>query len=95
MLLWEDASCWQQDTNSLPISVRGSGWAFATPVSDHGDELSIVHSGGVFQIYTADGSRLEPTDALVGDIVTYKQSLQQSRVAILEHILICSRSKFK
>lgn len=90
IMMWEDSSCWHRDEFSPPVFVRGSGWAMIVPVAGHEHELSAIHSGSFIRIHTTDRSSLQPTDVLVKEIVANMQSLQQSRLAIAEEILMRS-----
>lgn len=92
ILLWEDASYWQKDETSMRALVRSSGWAFASPVPGHVDELSLLCSGGFIQIHATDGSPLKPGDVQVKPILRHMQALQQSRVACMEDALLLTHN---
>lgn len=88
IMLWENAFCWQNSHDCSSVMVRGSVWVLIAPVSGHKEEMSLVHSGGLFQIHTRDRSRLEPSDKQAKDIVAYAQLMQRSQITSLEHVLI-------
>lgn len=92
IVLWEDAFCCENNTNSSSVTamVRGSGWALMSPAEGQTTDISVVHSGGFLQIRTVDQSNLQPSDQLSTDIVSYTQALHRSRMTSLEHILMDS-----
>lgn len=88
ILLWEDASFWQNSATTAHMFVRSSGWAYVSPALSHEDEMSFVYCGGRIQIHTTDGSPLKTACAEVKHIVKCMQSLQRSRVSCMEEFLL-------